>query len=192
MPSSPPSPARTRLKPWLEYGPLVVFLVVNIKWGLLPATAALVPLSVVALLVSWKLEGKVSRMALFGTLVLLVFGGLSLLLHDENVVKIKLTVIYGLLGAVLGIGLLRGKSLIRVVLGGHLPLTEVGWRKLTARFVGLCFFLALLNEVVRRLLSSDAWVNFKVFGVSGLMIVFMLAQAPLLAKHSLEEPEAGA
>ena len=192
MPSSPPSPARTRLKPWLEYGPLVVFLVVNIKWGLLPATAALVPLSLVALLVSWRLEGKVSRMALFGTLAVLVFGGLSLWLHDENLIKIKLTVVYGLLGGVLGIGLLRGKSLIREVLGAHLPLTDEGWRKLTARFVVLCFFLALLNEVLRRWLSSDAWVYFKVFGVTGLTVVFLVAQAPMLAKHAPREPESSA
>lgn len=192
MPTSTPSPARTRLKPWLEYGPLLVFLLVNIKWGLLPATAALVPLSVVALLVSWKLEGTVSRMALFGTIAVLVFGGFSLIFRDENLIKIKLTVIYGLLGGVLGIGLLRGKSLIREVLGAHLPLTDEGWRKLTVRFMGFCFFLALLNEVVRRQLSSDAWVNFKVFGVSGLMFVFMLAQTPMLSKHALKEPEAGA
>lgn len=190
MPTSTPPPARTRLKPWLEYGPLVVFLVVNFKWGLLPATAALVPLSVLALFVSWRLEGTVSRMALFGTVAVLVFGGLSLFLHDENLIKIKLTVIYGLLGGVLGIGLLRGKSLIRELLGAHLPLTDEGWRKLTVRFMGLCFFLALLNEVVRRQLSSDAWVTFKVFGVSGLMFVFMLAQTPMLAKHSPKEPGA--
>lgn len=192
MPTSTPSPTRTRLKPWLEYGPLVVFLVVNIKWGLLPATAALVPLSLVALLVSWRLEGTVSKMALFGTLAVLVFGGLSLILHDENLIKIKITVVYGLLAGVLGVGLLRGKSLIKEVLGAHLPLTDEGWRKLTARFIVLCVFLALLNEVLRRQLSSDGWGYFKVFGVTGLTFVFMLAQAPLLAKHAPREPESGA
>jgi intracellular septation protein len=192
MSNGPSSPIRTNIKPWLEYGPLVVFLVVNFKWGLLPATAALVPLSLVALFGLWKLEGRVSRMALFGTLAVLVFGGLALVFRDENVVKIKLTVIYGLLGLVLWIGLLRGKSLIREVLGAHLPLSDEGWRKLTVRFVWLCFFVALLNEVVRRRLSSDAWVNFKVFGVTGLTFVFMVAQAPLLAKHSPKEPDSGA
>jgi len=191
MPNDPPRAPRTNLKPWLEYGPLVVFLIVNLRWGLLPATAALVPLSLVALLASWKLEGRVSRMALFGTLAVLVFGGLSLLLHDENLIKIKLTVVYGLLGSVLGIGLLRGKSLIRAVLGAHLPLSDEGWRALTVRFTVLCFFVALLNEVVRRQLSSDGWVNFKVFGVTGLTFVFMLAQAPLLARHAPREPEPG-
>ena len=187
MSNDPPAPPRTKLKPWLEYGPLVVFLVVNWKWGLLPATAALVPLSLLALLVSWKLEGKVSRMALFGTLAVLVFGGLSLYLHDENLVKIKLTVIYCVLGLVLGIGHLRGKSPIRAVLGGSLPLTDEGWRRLTVRFTFFCFFLALLNEVVRHRLSSDAWAIFKVFGVGGLTFLFMLAQTPLLSKHTLPE-----
>ena len=192
MSNEPPAPARTNLKPWLEFGPLVVFLLVNARWGLLTATAVLVPLSLVALIVSWRRDGKVAPMALFGTLAVLVFGGISLLLHDEELFKLKLTVVYCLLGIVLLVGHLRGKAPIRAVLGANLALTDEGWRRLTVRFTCFCFFLALLNEVMRRWLSSDAWAIFKVLGVSALLFGFMLAQAPLLAKHAPPESEPGA
>lgn len=187
MPDAPPPPARTKLKPWLEYGPLGVFLAVNWKWGLLPATAVLVPLSVFALALLWKLEGHVPKLALIGTAALLVFGGLSLALHDEELVKLKLTAIYSLLGGVLAVGLLRGKAPIRAVLGANLALDDAGWRHLTARTMAFCFFLALLNEVLRRMLSSDQWVTFKVFGVTGLTFVFLLAQSPLITRHAADE-----
>src|SRR5213075_2390007 len=95
-PSTPPPGSASRFKPLLDFGPLLAFFLVNAKWGLLPATATLVPLSVVALAVSWKLEGRVSRVALFGTMAVIVFGGLTLAMHDETYIKIKLTVLYAL------------------------------------------------------------------------------------------------
>jgi len=187
MPTDAPPPARTKLKPWLEFGPLGVFLLVNAKWGLLPATAALVPLSLVALLLLWKLEGHVPKVTLIGTVALLVFGGLSLVLHDEELVKLKLTAIYALLGLVLAVGLARGKAPIRAVLGASLAMSDAGWRLLTARTMVFCFVLALLNEVLRRALSSDHWVYFKVFGVTGLTFVFLLAQTPLISRHATDD-----
>ncbi len=187
MDSGPNSPAPNRLKPLLDFGPLLAFFLVNAKWGLLPATAVLVPLSVVALAATWKLEGQVSRIALYGTVAVIVFGGLSLFLHDETFIKIKLTVVYALLGGALAIGLARGKPLLADLLGKDMHLTETGWRLLTLRFALFFFSMAALNEVLRRVLSTDAWVQFKVFGVLGATFVFMLLQAPLVKKHARGE-----
>lgn len=192
MDSTPPAPPPHRLKPLLDFGPLFAFFLVNVKWGLLPATATLIPLSVVALGASWKLEGRVSKVALYGTLAVIIFGGLTLLLRDETFIKVKLTIINALFGLVLGIGLLRGKSLLKELMGSSLRMSEAGWRLLTLRFTLFFFFLALLNEVLRRTLSTDAWVNFKVFGVIGATLVFTVLQAPLMQKHALEEPSSGA
>jgi intracellular septation protein len=188
MDSTPPAAPPHRLKPLLDFGPLLVFFLVNAKWGLLPATATLVPLSVAALFVSWKLEGRVSKVALYGTAAVIVFGGLTLLLRDETFIKVKLTIINALFGLVLGIGLLRKKSLLKDLMGSNLRMTEAGWRLLTLRFTLFFFFLAALNEVLRRTLSTDAWVNFKVFGVIGATLVFTFLQAPMMQKHALEEP----
>jgi len=188
MDSPPPGPSAARLKPILDFGPLLVFFGVNAKWGLLPATAALIPLSVVALVVSWRLEGKVSRIALFGTVAVIVFGGLTLLLKDETFIKVKLTILNAALGLALGIGLLRKKSLLKGLLGANMSLTDEGWHRLTVRFMGFFFGLAAANEVLRRTLSTDAWVNFKVFGVLGATLVFLLFQTKLLERHALEAP----
>jgi intracellular septation protein len=186
MDSPAPRP-RNPWKPLVDFGPLAAFFLVNAKWGLIAATATLVPLSAVALAVSWRLEGRVSRFALYGTIAVVVFGVLTLVLRDETFIKIKLTVVYALLGGVLGIGLLRGKPLLAELMGEDLRLSSTGWRRLTLRFALFFFFLAGLNEVLRRVLSSDSWVTFKTFGVAGAMLAFTLAQAPLLRAHSLEE-----
>jgi intracellular septation protein len=180
--------ARSRLKPWLDLGPLLAFFLVNAKWGLLVATAALVPLSLLALFLSWRIEGEVSPIALYGTGAIVVFGGLTLAFRDENFIKIKVSVINALLGGILALGLLRGKSLLKELLGRDWRMTETGWRLLTMRFAGFFFVLAGLNEVLRRVLSSDAWAAFKVFGLPGASVVFMLLQMPLLRRHALEEP----
>ncbi len=191
MDSGTPTPPLLRLKPLLDFGPLLVFFAVNLKWGLLAATAALVPLSVVALAVSWKLEGQVSRLALYGTVAVVVFGGLTLILRDVTFIKIKLTVIYALLGGVLSFGLLRKKVLLKELLGNdNLRLTEAGWRALTLRFALFFFALAGLNEVVRRVLSDTAYGTFKTFAVPGALFLFMLLQVPLMKKHELDEPNA--
>lgn len=184
-PPTPPPPFKTLL----DFGPLVVFFLVNAKWGLLAATGALIPLSALTLFVSWRLEGRVSRLALYGTLAVVVFGGLTLALHDETFIKIKLTVINALFGAILGIGLLRKKAILKELLGSSLRMTELGWHQLTLRFTLFFFFLAGLNEVLRRVLTTDAWVSFKVFGVVGATFLFTVLQTPLLRKHALEEPE---
>ena len=189
MDSGASPPPGSRLKPLLDFGPLLAFFLVNAKWGLLHATAVLIPLSMVALVVSWKLEGRVSRVALFGTLAVMVFGGLTLAMRDETFIKVKLTILNALFGLVLGAGLLRGKSLLKPLLGSSLRLTDEGWRLLTLRFTLFFFFLAGLNEVLRRTLTTDAWVSFKVFGVLGATLVFSFLQAPLISRHALEERE---
>lgn len=189
MDSGPPAPTPSRYKPVLDFGPLFVFFLVNAKWGLLPATGALIPLSIVALFVSWKLEGRVSRLALYGTLAVILFGGLTLILHDETFIKVKLTILNALLGLVLLVGLVRKKPILKELLGSGMRMTEAGWQLLTLRFALFFFFLAILNEVLRRTLSTDAWVNFKVFGVLGATLVFSFLQAPLLQKHALDDPE---
>jgi intracellular septation protein len=126
-------------------------------------------------------------MPLVSGLVILVFGGLTIVLRDELFIKLKPTIVNGLFATVLLGGLALGKPLLGYVFGAVFQLTDEGWRKLTLRW-GLFFVcLALLNEVVWRTLSTDAWVTFKVFGIMPLTLVFALAQLPLLTRHALPE-----
>ncbi len=174
---------------WLELGPLLLFFAAYRFWGIFVATGILISASVLAAFLSWKRERRISPMTLYTTIGVLLFGGLTIALRDERFIKIKLTAVYLLLAALLGVGLLRGKLLLRGLLGEALQLTSTGWRILTVRYALFFVFLALLNEVLRRALSTGGWVNFKVFGALGLTLVFTLLQSPLLEKHAVEKAE---
>ena len=187
------------LKLVLEMGPLVLFFLGNAyaeRFGVVPdqklfvATGLFVTATVVALAIHYALVRRLPIMPLVSGVVVVVFGGLTLLLQDKTFIMVKPTIVNTLFGAVLLGGLAFGKSLLSVVLDSMFALTEEGWRKLTFRW-GL-FFLALaaLNEVVWRTQTEDFWVNFKVFGIMPLTVVFALAQTPLLTRYERKDAKA--
>jgi intracellular septation protein len=177
------------LKPAADYGPLVVFFVVNLKFGLMPATAALMGATVIAILAMLVLERRVPMMPLVTACIVGVFGGLSLWLHDETFIKLKPTIVQGMFAVVLLGGLLFGRSLLRILFGEAWQLDDSGWRQLTLRY-GLFFAaMAVLNEVVWRTQPTDTWVTFKVFGILGLTVLFSVAQVPLLMRHKPPEQD---
>jgi intracellular septation protein len=136
-----------------------------------------------ALLASWRLLGRVTAVPLLTAILVVVFGGLTFYLDDPSFIKLKPTIINLLFAGVLVVGLLTDRPLLKVLLGEAFRLTEEGWRKLTVRWALFFFALAILNEVVWRNFSESAWVNFKVFGIVPLTILFALAQLPLLKRY---------
>ncbi|MGF1608481.1 MAG: septation protein A [Kiloniellales bacterium] len=181
-----PAPGQAKLgwlRPATEYGPLVVFLLAYVLWGLMPATAALIAATAVALVLTLALERRLPMMPLITAAVVGVFGGLTLWLNDETFIKMKPTIVQALFAAVLLGGLAVGRPLLKALLSSALSLDDRGWNRLSLRWA--LFFLAMagLNELVWRTQSTDFWVTFKVFGILGLTLVFALAQAPLLLRH---------
>ena len=184
-------PIHPVLKIVLELGPLVLFFLANARWGIFAATATFMAAAIAAFAVSYSLTRRVPLMGLVSIVVILVFGGLTLVLEDALFIKLKPTIIYILFGTILLGGLAAGKPLLAVVFDQMFHLTEAGWRKLTWRWALFFFALAILNEIVWRTQSTDFWVAFKVFGVMPLTLLFAALQYPLLTRHEAR-PQASA
>ena len=174
----------------LELGPLAVFFV-GYQWGdFFIATASFMVALFASILVSYGLTRHVPMMSIVSAVIVAVFGGLTLYLHDETFFRMKPTIIYALFGAALIGGLLFGKPLLSAVLGTAMSLTEEGWKILSLRWGIFFFVLAGLNEIVR-LYFPEHWVQFKVFGATLLTMGFAMAQTPVMMRYELksEEPE---
>jgi intracellular septation protein len=171
------------LKLAVEVGPLVVFFVVNARAGIFWGTGVFMGATVLSLVASRILFGRIPVMPLVTGVCVMVFGGLTLWLQDDHFIKIKPTIVNALFAGALFIGLLAGQSLLRVIFGEVFRLTDEGWRKLTLRWAFFFTFLAVLNEVVWRSFTTDTWVSFKVFGVMPLTMAFAVAQVGLLRQY---------
>src|SRR3954462_7685404 len=170
-----------------ELGPLVVFFGVNATFNLFAATGAFMVAIVVAMIASYVVTKHIPIMALVTGVIVLVFGTLTLVLHDETFIKVKPTIIYTLFAAILGGGLLFGRSFIAIMFDQMINLTPQGWRILTMRWALIFFGMAILNEIIWRTQSTDFWVAFKAFGVIPLTMGFAIAQMPLTKRYHLEQ-----
>src|SRR5438874_1662288 len=162
-------PARPQINPLvklvLDLGPLIVFFAANARFGIFVATATFMVTILAALAIGYALTRHLPVMPLVTAVIVLVFGSLTLVLHDELFIKLKPTIIYVLFGGVLLGGLAFRKPLLGVVFDSVFHLTDEGWRKLTVRWAVFFLALAVVNEIVWRTQTTDLWVSFKLFGV---------------------------
>ena len=173
------------LKPTVDYGPLAAFFLVYLTAGLMAATAAIIIASLIALALSWLAERRVPLIPLITAVIVAVFGGLTLWLNDETFIKMKPTIVQALFAAILLGGLALDRPLLKPLLGAALPtMSDAAWRQFTLRYALFFIAMAALNEVVWRTQSTDVWVTFKVFGLAGLTLLFILSQIPFVTRHS--------
>jgi intracellular septation protein len=188
-------PPRRRLAPlWrtaLDLGPLVVFFALLMKTDVYVATAVFMGVMAAAMTVGYIYERRISPMAAISFVIVLVFGGLTIYLHNDLFIKIKPTITYLIFAAVLAGGLATRRSFIKYLFDHAFHLDEEGWRRLTWRWVFFFLAMALANEIVWRNFSLQVWAGYKAFGAIPLTFLFAIAQAPLIMKHQIEEPEAG-
>ncbi|WBT38642.1 septation protein A [Hyphomicrobium sp. DMF-1] len=175
----------------VELGPLVVFFIVNSRAGIFWGTGCFIAATAASLIASRFLFGRVPVMPLVSGVVVLVFGGLTLWLQDELFIKLKPTIVNSIFAAVLFGGLFFKKSLLSYLFGDVFSLDDEGWRKLTFRWACFFVFLAILNEFAWRLLTTDQWVTFKVFGIMPITMAFAISQVGLLQRHALNKDAAG-
>lgn len=185
----------------VDYGPLLVFFLAykyfkpaggDAGFGEVVAvtkgTVVFMIATVIALVTSKLRLGKVSPMLWLSSVLILGFGTLTVLLGDPFWIQVKPTAIYLLFAAVLFAGVMKGKPMLRYLLQSAFDgLNEQGWLKLSRNWGFFFLFLAVLNEVLRHFLSFDAWLQAKLWGVTGLSFLFTFAQIPMLLKHGLGE-----
>ena len=186
-------PEKTKLHPGLklalDIGPLVLFFAANARFGIFAATGIFMVAVLAALAFAYVKTRHIEIMPLVTAVIVLIFGSLTLILHNDEFIKLKPTIIYVLFGGTLLGGLAFGKSFIGILFDSVFDLTEDGWRKLTWRWALFFFALAIVNEIVWRNFSTDFWVSFKLFGVVPLTFLFGALQYPLLMKYAVEPKE---
>jgi intracellular septation protein len=176
-------PQSPLVKLLIDLGPLIAFFIAYGRAGIYWATGALMLATVAALIASWRLLGRVTAVPMVTAVLVVVFGGLTFYLDDPSFIKLKPTIINLLFAGVIVAGLATGRPLLKLLLGEAFRLTDEGWRKLSVRWAAFFFALAILNEIVWRNFSESTWVNFKVFGIVPLTILFAMAQIGLIKRY---------
>jgi intracellular septation protein len=191
------------LKQVLELGPTIAFFLLYLRIrddsysiggadysGFIIAALVFVPILLIAMAILWKLTGKLSRMQVFTAFMVIFFGGLTAYFNDERFFKMKTSIVYGCMAALLGIGLLRGQSWLQYVMGEVLPMQPEGWMILTRRLVGMFLALAAANEFIWRTMSTDTWVKLETFAMPAALVAFLWWQIFALQKYLIEPDDA--
>ena len=198
MVDSPGKPVNQWIKSGLELGPPILFFIAYMRFqdatltlggtqysGFIIVTAAFVPILLASIAILWKLTGKISRIQVFTALMVVVFGGLTVWLNDERFFKMKTTLVYGFFACMLGIGLLRGQSWLKYLMGELLPMKDEGWMLLTKRIAGAFAAMAVANEIVWRTQSTEFWVTFETFGLPAFLFLAFMSQAKLIDRYAI-------
>jgi len=182
---TPPSNGRRML---LDFGPLFLFFGANYLYSdLMFSVKVLVVATIVSLAASWVLERRIPMMAAFGCAALVFFAGLTLYFDNELFIKIKPTILTLMFAAAIAGGRAMGRNPLAAIMGSQVKLTNDGWRIMSWLWVAMFVCSALANEIAWRTLSTDSWVTFKVFGLTGISLGFVMLSLPIIQKHQIND-----
>lgn len=187
------------LKQVLELGPTILFFLIYMRIkddtfsfagteysGFIVAAVILVPVLLVSTFTLWLLTGTISRMQIFVAFMVVFFGGLTAWFNDEQFFKMKTTIVYGTFALILGIGLLRGTSLLQWVMGEALPMKPEGWMILTRRLAAMFAVLAVANEIIWRTQPTELWVKLETFAMPAALFLFLMGNFMALQRYMIE------
>ncbi|HID68814.1 MAG TPA: septation protein IspZ [Roseibacterium sp.] len=192
------------INPWLknglELGPPILFFIAYLRLqdrtvtiggteydGFILATALFVPILLASTAILWKLTGKISRIQVFTAILVVFFGALTVWFNDDRFFKMKTTIVYAFFATMLGIGLFRGQSYLKFLIGDRLPMADEGWMIMTKRPALAFVAMGITNEVVWRTQSDQFWVTFETFALPAFLFVVFMSQAPLIERFSLDQ-----
>ena len=181
----------------IDLGPLIVFFAANYlapvpgPMKVFVATGAFMAAMIAAMLYSYIRFRHISPLLWFSGVMVVLMGGLTIWLHNETFIKLKPTMYYLFVAALLGFGLMSGRPMLKTVLESAYPgLDESGWTKLTRNWALFFLVMAMVNEAVWRNSSTSFWIGFKLWGAIPLTFLFALANVPMLMKHGLNADKA--
>ena len=194
-------PVHPWLKAALEFGPILGFLATYLFYkdetftingteysGFVAVTAGFIPIFLLSMGGLWYFTGRLTRIQVVTTVMLIAFGGLSVWFNDPKFFKMKPTAVYLILAIILGIGLLRGQSWLKYIMEDMIPLKNKGWMILTKRVTLLFFLSAAANEVVWRTQSEQFWVYFETLAMPVIIFAFFMAQTNLFVTYATLGP----
>jgi intracellular septation protein len=171
------------MKQLLDFLPILLFFGAYKMYDIYVATGVVIAATVLQMIVLYRLDGRLSTLHKITLAMVVVFGSMTLVFHDERFVKIKPTVLYACTGLALAIGLwVLKKNILKMVLGAQLKLPDGVWRNLTILWVSYSFFMAALNGYVAWFYTTEQWVNFKLWGYA-FPLIFLIGQGLYIAKY---------
>ena len=177
------------MKFFVDFFPIVLFFVAFKLAGIFMATAVAIATTLLQIAWLYKKNGRVEPMQWVSLVVIVVFGGATLVTQDETFIKWKPTILYWLMASALLIGhWMFKRNFLRHVMGAQLSLPEAIWLQLLFAWAGFFAIMGVINLWIAYHFDTDTWVSYKLFGGMGLMLLFVIAQALFLSRH-IQEPE---
>ncbi len=177
------------MKQLLDFIPLIIFFILFQWFDIYIATGALIAATAVQMAVTWLLYKKVEKMQLTTFVMVVIFGGMTIFFRDENFIKWKVTILYSAFAIGLWVSQLMNKPFIKSMLGKEIELEDSAWLRLNLAWAVFFLLCALINLYVSYSFSLEAWVNFKVFGLLGLTLLFTLGSGVFLYRHMPKDDE---
>ncbi|RLV58857.1 septation protein A [Parashewanella curva] len=175
------------MKQILEFLPLIIFFLVYKFFDIYVATGALIAATLIQLIVTYLLYKKIEKMLLVTFAMVAIFGTLTIVFHDDNFIKWKVTLIYMLFAGLLIGSQLMNRSIIKSMLGKEIEAPEKIWRNLTFYWAAFFSVCAAINIYIAYNFSLETWVNFKVFGLTILSIINLVGTIAYLYPHLPQE-----
>ena len=179
------------LKFLTDFVPIILFFAVyklsKNPDPIIPATISLIVSTIITLAISYIFTRKIAKMPLFSAILLGVFGGITIFSGNDIFIKMKPTLLNLLFAAILFTGYFMKKPLLNYLFEGAINMSHDAWLKFSFRWACLFVFLAILNEIIWRNFSTDFWVQFKVFGMLPISIIFALINMPFILRESAKK-----
>ena len=175
------------IKLFVEFGPLLVFLITYKYSDILLATKLMILVTILCLFLSYLIDKKISIPLLLSAFILVILGSITIFTGNPGYIKMKPTIVYIIFSAVLHIAAIKNKPLIKDIIGNVFTLKHEHWIILSKRFAYYFLTMAILNELVWRNFSTDIWINFKVFGALPITFLFIGAQIPFIMRNQTNQ-----